>query len=140
MTALLAGCERGDAPASRTPARPNRCPGRLHDERHAEAYPSPGVTVTPMIKRRRPLPSGYVFARYPTAWRYQDGRIDRVTQPRADRRVRDEARAQFGRARVRLVLDRASLAVKDGPRARWREQYVGFSATWSGGEGFHGFS
>jgi hypothetical protein len=146
MTALLAGCERGDAPAlTALPLAQTVAPAGFTTSATPQAYAvAPSATVTPIITAGDRLPSGYVFAPIPDGLgAYQDGQdlIVYANHELTAGGVRDESGGvQFRNARVsRLVLDRVSLAVKDATLVLdGSEQYVRLcSATWVGAaEGF----
>lgn len=146
IAALLAGCDRGDAPAltALPSARALAAAGFVTSEAPQARAALPGATVTPIITTGDRLPSGYVFAPIPDGLgAYPDGQdlIVYANHELTAGGVRDETGgAQFRNARVsRLVIDRASLAVKDATYVLdGSEQYVRLcSATWVGAaEGF----
>jgi hypothetical protein len=120
ITALVAGCDRGDAPAlTALPLAQAVAPAGFITSATPQAYVvAPSATVTPIITVGDHLPSGYVFAPIPDGLgAYQDGQdlIVYANHELTAAGIRDESGgAQFQNARVsRLVLDRASLAVKD---------------------------
>jgi len=146
LTVLLAGCERGEAPAlTALPLAQTVVPAGFTTSATPQAYAvALNATVTPIITAGDRLPSGYVFAPIPDGLgAYQDGQdlIVYANHELTAGGVRDESGGvQFRNARVsRLVLDRASLAVKDATLVLdGSEQYVRLcSATWVGAaEGF----
>jgi len=147
IAALLAGCDRGDAPAALTalPLAQTVASAGFTTRATPQAYAlTPAGTVTPIITTGDRLPSGYVFAPIPDGLgAYQDGQdlIVYANHELTAGGVRDETGgAQFRNARVsRLVIDRTSLAVKDATYVLdGSEQYVRLcSATWVGAaEGF----
>ena len=147
IAALLAGCDRGDAPAALTasPLAQTVASAGFTTSATPQAYAlTPNGTVTPIITVGDRLPSGFVFAPIPDGLgAYEDGQdlIVYANHELTAGGVRDASGGvQFRNARVsRLVIDRASLAVKDATLVLdGSEQYVRLcSATWVGAaEGF----
>ncbi len=145
--ALLTACDRdSDRAASTGPlfARDAGPAGFVTSETPQAYAVAPGGTVTPIITVGDRLPSGYVFPPIPDGLgAYQDGQdlIVYANHELTAGGVTDQSgAAQFRNARVsRLVIDRASLAVRDATLVLdGTEQYVRLcSATWVGAaEGF----
>jgi hypothetical protein len=142
IVALLAGCDRGNPPAALTalPLAQTVASAGFTTSAPPQAYAlTPSGTVTPIITVGDQLPSGYVFAPIPDGLgAYKDGPdlIVYANHELTAGGVRDQSGGvQFRNARVsRLVIDRASLAVKDATLVLdGSEQYVRLcSATWVG--------